>query len=127
MAAGGFLFSELAACSPAAQVLKLPVNKNAVRIPLNAFTGSPLLIIRPAGWYFDVAVRKLADNNYEAILLQCTHQQNQLVVSPQGFKCNLHGSQFDEIGNVVKGPAERPLKKFNSTLTADQLIIQLNA
>lgn len=125
LAAGGFLFSELNACSPASKVLKVPVTGNNVQVPLNSFATQSLLIVRPSGWYYDIAVRKTADNNYEALLLQCTHQQNQLAVNPNGYKCNLHGSQFDENGKVLKGPAELPLKRFNTTLNPDQLIIHL--
>lgn len=127
LAAGGYLFSELAACSPASKVLKVPVSGNSVHIPLSSFATEPLIIVRPSGWYFDIAVRKIEDNTYEALLLQCTHQHNQLVVNPPGYKCNLHGSQFNENGKVVKGPAEMPLKKFNTTLNSNQLIIHLNA
>jgi Rieske Fe-S protein len=127
LAAGGVLFSELSACSPASKVLKVPVSGTTVQVPLNAFVTDPLVIVRPSGWYFDIAVRKMADHSYEALLLQCTHQQNQLMLNPHGYKCNLHGSQFDENGRVIKGPAERPLKKFNTELTNDQLIIQLKA
>ena len=124
MAAGGLALAELSACSPASKVLKVPVTGNTLQIPLTAFAAEPLVIVRPAGWYFDIAVRK-KENAYEALLLQCTHQQNQLVVNPHGFTCNLHGSQFDEGGKVVKGPAGMPLKRFNSTLNPDQLIIYL--
>ena len=127
LAAGGYLFSELAACSPASKVMKLPVTNNTVQVPLAAFATEPMVIIRPSGWYYDIAVRKMDDGQYEALLLQCTHQQNQLQVNPNGYKCNLHGSQFDQNGKVVKGPAALPLKKFNSTLNTDQLIIHLKA
>ena len=127
LAAGGYLFSELAACSPAARVLKVPVTGNTVQIPLTSFATEPLVIIRPSGWYYDIGVRKMAGDQYEALLLQCTHQQNQLQVSPNGYTCNLHGSQFDQDGKVVKGPAALPLKKFNTTLNPDQLIIHLKA
>jgi Rieske Fe-S protein len=126
LAAGGFLLSELAACSPGSKVLKLPVAGNDLQVPLTAFSG-PLLLVRPSGWYYDIAVRKTEEGPYEALLLQCTHQQNQLVITPQGYKCNLHGSQFDENGRVLKGPAERPLKRFDTTLNKDQLIIHLKA
>ena len=127
LAAGGFLISELAACSPASKVLKVAVSGNSVQVPLSSFATEPLLILRPSGWYYDIAVRKMKDNNYEALLLQCTHQQNQLLVNPNGYTCNLHGSQYDENGKVLKGPAELSLKRFNTTLSTDQLIIHLKA
>ncbi len=121
------MFSELASCTPAAKVLKVPVNGNTLQVPLNAFADTQQLIVRPTGWVYDIAVRKTGENHYEALLLQCTHQQNQLVVNPNGFKCNLHGSQFDSDGKVIKGPAELPLKRYEITPDRDQLIVHLQA
>ena len=76
---------------------------------------------------YDIAVRKTATDQYEALLLQCTHQQNQLMVNSNGYKCNLHGSQFNLDGMVVKGPAERALRKFTASLDQDRLIVQLES
>jgi Rieske Fe-S protein len=59
--------------------------------------------------------------------MECTHQQNQLIAIPNGFKCNLHGSQFNLEGQVVKGPAERPLKKYKTSMDQGQLVIQLKS
>jgi len=85
-------------------------------VPLNLFEKSSLQIVRPAGWYYDVAVQKNADNLYTALLLQCTHQQNQLTPTGTGYHCSLHGSDFDKQGNVRKGPAEEPLHHFKTSV-----------
>jgi len=76
---------------------------------------------------YDIAIRKTAPDLYEAILLQCTHQRNQLLPIPKGFICSLHGSKFNLNGDVVKGPAERPLKKFETTMDQGELVIFLKS
>ncbi len=127
LAGAGFLISDLAACSASSKVLKLPISQNAVRLPVTAFASEPVQVIRPEGWLYDIAVRKISVNEYEALLMECTHQQNQLIVNQNGFKCMLHGSQFNLDGQVMKGPAERALKKFPTSMDQGQVVIQLKS
>lgn len=127
LAGTGFLIADLAACSPLAKVMKLPIAENAVRIPVSAFATEKMQIVRPEGWIYDIAVRKNSTDQYEALLLACTHQQNQLMVNPNGFRCSLHGSEFNLMGQVVKGPAEQSLKKFTTLLDQGQVIIKLKS
>lgn len=127
MAGAGFLISDLIACSPSSKVLKLPVSGNTVRIPATAFVNESLQIVRPEGWFYDIAVRKSSANDFEALLLECTHQQNQLIVSQNGYQCMLHGSKFNLEGQVVKGPAERGLKRFATRVDQGQVVIQLKS
>jgi Rieske Fe-S protein len=127
MAGAGFLISDLVACSPSSKVLKLPVSGNTVRVPLTAFAAEQIQIVRPEGWFYDIAIRKTSAGEYEALLLECTHQQNQLIVNQNGFKCMLHGSQFNLDGQVVKGPAEQPLKRYSTSQDQGQIIVQLKS
>jgi Rieske Fe-S protein len=127
LAGAGILISELTACGPTAKVMQLPVTQNAVRMPVTSFLTGQLQIVRPEGWLYNIAVRKTGDEQYEALLLQCTHQQNQLLVNPNGFQCTLHGSLFTKDGRIVKGPAEFPLKSFPTSVEQGQLIIQLKS
>jgi nitrite reductase/ring-hydroxylating ferredoxin subunit len=127
MAGAGFMISDLIACSPSSIVLKLPVSENTVRMPVSAFATKQIQIVRPDGWFYDIAVRKNSGVGYEALLLECTHQQNQLIINQNGFKCELHGSQFNLDGQVVKGPAERDLKRFVTHVDREQVVIQLKS
>jgi len=98
---------------------------DTIQIPLSSFGQSSFQLVRPSGWYYDIAVEKKNEGLYESMLLQCTHQRNQLVPAGNGYFCSLHGSQFDKEGNVIKGPAENSLKKYNTTIEQDKLIIHL--
>ncbi|CAN5416745.1 hypothetical protein BH10BAC2_BH10BAC2_18150 [soil metagenome] len=124
MAAGYFL-PALTGCSPAAySVFKTDVVDKQISMPLNMFDANAVQFVRPKGWYFDIAVQKNADNTYQALLLQCTHQENQLnLLGKNGYQCSLHGSQFDLEGRVRKGPAEKPLERFNTIIESNNLII----
>lgn len=55
---------------------------------------------------------------YYAISSICTHLGcNVNYVSGDGFKCPCHGSRFDKNGQVVHGPAPRPLAWFGMSLS----------
>jgi Rieske Fe-S protein len=125
LGAAGFVLPQLTGCSPAYQVFKTPVRNNLIELPLSLFEKGNLQMVRPEGWYYDIAVQKNDDNTYTALLLKCTHQDNQLNIEGNGFGCSLHGSRFDKAGNVRKGPAEVPLKKFAVTASPDHLVINI--
>lgn len=125
LGAAGYLLSDLVGCSPAYKVLKAPVVNNTVTVPANLFAQSALQIVRPQGSYYDIAVEKKQDGSYNALLLQCTHQENQLNTTGNGYTCSLHGSTFDKEGKVTKGPAERPLERYRTEAIQDNIVIHL--
>jgi cytochrome b6-f complex iron-sulfur subunit len=49
------------------------------------------------------------DEGFYAISTTCTHLGCAVARSAKGFACPCHGSRFDSKGNVVAGPAPRPL------------------
>ncbi|MBN1482542.1 Rieske (2Fe-2S) protein [candidate division KSB1 bacterium] len=59
-----------------------------------------------------------------AVSAICTHLGCTLVKSETGFICPCHGSCFHEDGNVISGPAPRPLTWFKVGLAPDgQLVV----
>ena len=116
----------LSGCAPAAyQVFKAEPVNNMLEIPLQLFEKGNMQLVRPKGWQYDIAVQKHEDGTYAALLLQCTHMDNQLNVAQNGFACSLHGSRFNKDGNVLNGPAEIPLKKFPVTISNNNIIIKI--
>ncbi len=125
LGAAGLLATQLPGCSAASPVFKTDVADKKITVPLNLFTQSPLQIVRPKGMFYDIAVQKKEDNTYTALQLVCTHQQTQLNVTGNGYSCPLHGSLFDKDGIARKGPAERPLQHFKTSVSDSNLIIQI--
>jgi Rieske Fe-S protein len=118
----------LTGCGPAAyQVLSTVEKEDRIEVPADAFIKGPLVLLRPKGWFYSIALRKHEDNTYSALLLKCTHQDNQLTAFSDGYSCSLHGSAYNKEGRVTKGPAERALKTFPVTSNANQLIIHTKA
>lgn len=119
--------ADLSSCSPklAVNTFKPLINNNQVEIPLSLFDNQPFQVISPARYEFEIAVEKRPDNTYKALLLKCTHYQNQLTTTGNGFTCNLHGSKFDKEGNVLKGPAENALQELKTQMVNNHLVINL--
>jgi cytochrome b6-f complex iron-sulfur subunit len=47
-----------------------------------------------------------------ALDLACPHLGCTVNATPQGFACPCHGSRFTPDGQVVEGPAVRPMKRL---------------
>jgi nitrite reductase/ring-hydroxylating ferredoxin subunit len=65
-------------------------------------------------------------DTYRAIADQCTHNGKHLVYLPEKSRlvCQSGRSHFDYDGNILRGPAEVPLRVYPSRRTGDQLIIE---
>ncbi len=128
LAATGFLLPALSGCGPGAYtVFNTDIKEDHIEVPVDSFAKGPLVLVRPKGWYYSIALRKKEDNTYSALLLKCTHQDNQLTAASSNYSCSLHGSTFNIDGQVTKGPAERPLKSYPVTQINNQLIINTKA
>ena len=126
--ATGFLMPALSGCGPGAySVFNAAPADDKLIVPTDAFAKGSLVLVRPKGWFYAIALRKKEDSTYSALLLKCTHQDNQLDASSNGFSCSLHGSAFDQDGRVTKGPAERTLTSFPVTTANNALIIHIRS
>lgn len=58
-----------------------------------------------------VALMREGDSVY-ALDLVCTHLGCTVTVTSSGLSCPCHGSRFDRQGRVLKGPADRTLRRL---------------
>lgn len=63
------------------------------------------------------------DQDYYALSLICTHLGCTVNVTPDTLVCPCHGSVFDRNGNVLQGPAGRPLERLQIEEEGDSLVI----
>ncbi len=96
-----------------------------VIVPLDSFKDSNHFIVDNERLQFPIYVFKIADNDYSAVLMSCTHQGTELQAFGEILECSAHGSQFDQMGNVKVGPASENLHKFPVTIKNNQLKISL--
>lgn len=127
LAATGSMLSALPALAGAKnKVFKTTLNdNNQAEIPLSLFEESTLQFVRIKGTYYDIALHKEEDGTYTALLMKCTHMDNQLTITGEGFRCSQHGSEFDKTGAVTKGPAEVPLTTYPTTVNETSVLITI--
>lgn len=126
-AAGVLSMTELLSCAPGGglNIYKSPVANNTVRVPEAQVLDGKLTIVRGKGLEYDVALRRISAGKYEALLLRCTHFSNPLTVAGKGFYCSLHGSRFDQDGQVVNGPASLPLTQLPCSVAGGDILIHV--
>ncbi len=83
------------------------------------------LVVQNEKLKYPICVFRLDENNYEALLMRCTHQGNELQVFGDKLQCPAHGSEFNNRGEVKHGPAATALRKFPVTIANNQLKISL--
>ena len=62
-------------------------------------------------------------NGFTALSLVCTHLGCTVGQKDTGFTCPCHGSQYDANGNVLRGPAQKPLRALRVEITADKHVV----
>ncbi|MBS1634332.1 MAG: Rieske 2Fe-2S domain-containing protein [Bacteroidetes bacterium] len=122
----GSLLSSLQSCAPL-PLLKGEAENGIMTIPLSSFTPEQhLLIVRNSKLDHDILLVKKTDGSFNALYMQCTHQNQPLNASKSGLFCSAHGSSFNLDGQVTQEPATTPLRKFKTEADTNSVKIFLS-
>ncbi len=114
--------------------INAPVSNNQLSVALSSFIISRkdsevkykrYVVVRNEQLNYPIVVYRNGETDYTALLLRCSHQYNELNVNGELLSCPAHGSEFDNKGNVVNGPADTKLRSFVTTTDNQNLYIQL--
>ncbi len=102
------------------KVIEAKNNNDVIEIAIGEFTvmkGEKIkelkhLLVKTKRLEFPIVVFKNSDTSYDALLLACTHQANELNINGDILTCPAHGSEFTKTGEIISGPADKPLKSF---------------
>jgi cytochrome b6-f complex iron-sulfur subunit len=119
--------STLGACA-SVPTLRAAVQAGRIRLQQQeldeAFAEGDALLLQsedlPEGIYL---VR--SDDNLTATGATCTHLGCQVRPAKAFFRCPCHGSTFSLVGDVVRGPAARPLASYHVRVIDDIIEIEL--
>ena len=93
-----------------AEFLRLAEDRRAIRVTADGLP-EPVLLVETAG-------------SFRAFSSTCTHQQCEVRPSGGLLRCPCHGSAYDLEGEVVRGPAGKPLPTY--PVRADEARIHLS-
>ena len=82
-----------------------------------------VLRIRPVGSEEPIYVLVNEARRHVALSPICTHLGCTVEVQTARLVCPCHGSTYDREGNVLQGPAQRPLARYTVELTADGVLV----
>lgn len=125
-ALGGSLGAALAAC---ASVVATPVRVTGgeVRLSLADHPGlrkpGGFLKLRTRGQGRVLYVLALETGGYAALSPVCTHQGCTVDVQSRYLVCPCHGSTYTREGEVVRGPAPLPLRRFPVRVEAEDVLV----
>jgi Rieske Fe-S protein len=85
------------------------------------------VIVQHEKLQYPVCVYRNSDTSYTALLMKCTHQNNELTAYGDKLHCAAHGSEFNKQGKATHGPAEAPLRTFPVTVAGNLVKISLKA
>ncbi len=116
----------LGACAGAAYVTPRTLAPGRLAIDAGALTASNEVFVQAPGMERPIYVRRLATGETVALLAACTHQGCQPEPVGDRLVCPCHGSEFSFLGEVLQGPAERPLTRYPVVGDGDDLVIRLD-
>jgi cytochrome b6-f complex iron-sulfur subunit len=74
-----------------------------------------------------IYLRRFPDDTFAAVSTRCTHRGCAVAPAGNRLACPCHGSEYTFEGEVLNGPAERPLFRYEVTADADAIYIELPA
>jgi nitrite reductase/ring-hydroxylating ferredoxin subunit len=101
------------------------ITNNTMTVAKAEFAAATNIKVRNLQLPYDVLLVKENDDNYYAMYMQCSHADNPVYSDGTKINCPSHGSVFNMQGTAIDGPADKPLKRFKTELTADKITIHL--
>ncbi len=114
---GGCASLATASVRPIDGVVRLSVRN----YPMLTSPGGSLRIL-PEGASTPLYVLALGEGDYAVLSPICTHLACTVNIEGPRLVCPCHGSTYDREGLVLKGPAQRPLKRLASSVTSDGVL-----
>lgn len=115
-----------AACA-SVLVRQVPAVNGRVELPLAQYpelteAGTALQIL-PNGETQPLIVLVGPDGKHTVLSSECTHRACTVEVQGERIVCPCHGSTYDRKGDVLRGPAERPLRRYRAQLTGEGILV----
>lgn len=130
---GAALVSLLESCSTANYFAKTTLAGDRIVVKKSEFisvvkdktTTRPYVLVKSERLNFPICVYRLSEEEYSALLMECSHKGCELQPHGEYMICPCHGSEFSNRGVVQNPPAEQNLQSFKTTVDHEHIYIQL--
>jgi Rieske Fe-S protein len=126
MAVGVFAAGALPGCASVVMTRVTP-SGGAITVSLRDFPQldrpGGYLRVQPEGFAAPVYVLAMDQGGYVALSPICTHLGCTVNIEGPRLVCPCHGSTYDRVGRVVRGPAERSLRQFPLAASPDGVLV----
>ena len=92
-------------------------------VPRAALGKKRYALVETPALRFPVFVHESAPGEFAAVLTRCMHRGCTVEPADDRLVCPCHGSEYTKLGEVLKGPTERPLIRFPVQSDADNIFI----
>ncbi|MEA5582930.1 ubiquinol-cytochrome c reductase iron-sulfur subunit [Nodularia harveyana UHCC-0300] len=86
------------------------------------------LLVQKSPTFNVLVVGKSTNANLIAVNPTCTHSGCTVSWETEGnkFVCPCHGAEYDSAGQVLNGPATKPLKTYTAKIADNSVLVQAN-
>ncbi|MHB1298804.1 MAG: QcrA and Rieske domain-containing protein [Gemmatimonadaceae bacterium] len=113
------------ACASMNYVPGLLDSSGRVLVAKSEFIAKPFALVDAPGIEFPLYVHQHGTDDYSAVLTRCMHRGCTVEPTEGRLVCPCHGSEYTNVGAVLKGPTELPLVRFPVTLDAENIYIDV--
>lgn len=72
-----------------------------------------------------IFLHRRPDETFAAVMTRCSHLGCQVEPAGDRLVCPCHGSEYEWTGELLQGPAERPLDRYRVTADDEMIYIEL--
>lgn len=130
---GGSVLSTILNACQATSYVTGTIDPKGISVPLSEFIylknnethTRQYIIVNHETLEYPIYLYRISDDKYSALWMKCTHQGSELQAAGDHLYCTSHGSEFDKMGKVSQGPAEKSLRTFPVSILNDKIFIEL--
>jgi cytochrome b6-f complex iron-sulfur subunit len=100
---------------------------NRLIIPKAEFGSGRFVLVDAPRFSLPLYIYRLDDGSYSAVSTKCMHRGCQVEPGGDHLVCPCHGSEYNNVGEVLKGPTRLPLRRFPVSVEDDRIAVELPA
>lgn len=110
-------------CAARARYVTPTIVGDRLAVPAARLASTGGLLVEDPRSELPIYLRRGADGAYTAVSTRCGHRGCQVDPTAEKMVCPCHGSEYTFAGEILQGPTERPLVRYEVTADADTVYI----